>query len=112
VLNSESAAHNARAAQTFGVRFVEEASVKKLKASRSNKTASKSAGKARLAKRTPADKQTIEDLAAANRILYAQSVLDGYATSARAMTRIRIGFGYREAWRPALSQPVTSWSSI
>src|SRR3982074_2415219 len=26
----------------------------------------------------PADKQTIEDLAAANRILYAQAVLDGY----------------------------------
>jgi HCOMODA/2-hydroxy-3-carboxy-muconic semialdehyde decarboxylase len=60
------------------VRFVEEASVKKLNASRSNKNANKSARKARLAKRTRADKQTIEDLAAANRILYAQSVLDGY----------------------------------
>jgi ribulose-5-phosphate 4-epimerase/fuculose-1-phosphate aldolase len=52
--------------------------VKKINAGKSNKNVSKSAGKARLFKRTPADKKTIEDLVAANRILYAQSVLDGY----------------------------------
>jgi ribulose-5-phosphate 4-epimerase/fuculose-1-phosphate aldolase len=52
--------------------------VKKLNASKSNKNLRKSAGKRRLAKRTPEDRRTIEDLVAANRILYAQSVLDGY----------------------------------
>jgi ribulose-5-phosphate 4-epimerase/fuculose-1-phosphate aldolase len=55
-----------------------EASVKKMSAGKSNQNASRSTGKARLVKRTPADKATIEDLVAANRILYAQSVLDGY----------------------------------
>ena len=50
----------------------------KMNASKSKKNAAKSAGKARSVKLTPADKQTIEDLVAANRILYAQSVLDGY----------------------------------
>jgi len=52
--------------------------VKKMNAGKSNKSVSKSAGKSKLVKRTGADKQTIEDLVAANRILYAQSVLDGY----------------------------------
>jgi HCOMODA/2-hydroxy-3-carboxy-muconic semialdehyde decarboxylase len=52
--------------------------VKKINASKSNRNASKSGGKAKLVKLTPADKQTIGDLVAANRILYAQSVLDGY----------------------------------
>jgi ribulose-5-phosphate 4-epimerase/fuculose-1-phosphate aldolase len=59
-----------------GVR--QEAWVKKINASNTSKNVSKSAGTTRLGKRTPADKKTIEDLAAANRILYAQSVLDGY----------------------------------
>jgi len=51
-----------------------EAGVKKLNDGKS----SKSAGKTRVSKRTAADTQTIADLVAANRILYAQSVLDGY----------------------------------
>ena len=52
--------------------------MKKLNAGKSSKSASRSAGETRAAKLTSADKQTIEDLVAANRILYAQSVLDGY----------------------------------
>jgi ribulose-5-phosphate 4-epimerase/fuculose-1-phosphate aldolase len=59
-----------------GVR--QEASVKKMNAGKFNKIVNKSAGKSRLVRRTAADKRTIEDLVAANRILYAQSVLDGY----------------------------------
>src|ERR1700676_426510 len=51
-----------------------EAGVKKINAGKS----SKSAGKTRVPKRTAVDTQTIADLVAANRILYAQSVLDGY----------------------------------
>jgi ribulose-5-phosphate 4-epimerase/fuculose-1-phosphate aldolase len=56
----------------------QEAGVKSVSANKSKKSAGKSAGKARPLKRTPADKATIEDLVAANHILYAQSVLDGY----------------------------------
>jgi ribulose-5-phosphate 4-epimerase/fuculose-1-phosphate aldolase len=52
--------------------------VKKMNARKSTKNAAKSTGKAKVGKLTPADKKTIEDLVAANRILYAQSVLDGY----------------------------------
>ena len=52
--------------------------MKKLNAGKASKGGSKSAGKTTVAKRTATDKQTIEDLVAANRILYAQSVLDGY----------------------------------
>ena len=52
--------------------------MKKLNAGKSSKSASRSAGKTRAVNLTSADKQTIEDLVAANRILYAQSVLDGY----------------------------------
>jgi ribulose-5-phosphate 4-epimerase/fuculose-1-phosphate aldolase len=55
-----------------------EAGVMKLSASKSDKRVNKSAGKSRVTKLTTTDKQTIEDLVAANRILYAQSVLDGY----------------------------------
>jgi ribulose-5-phosphate 4-epimerase/fuculose-1-phosphate aldolase len=55
-----------------------EAVVKNLNAGKSNKSTSKLARKSKIVKRTVADKQTIEDLVAANRILYAQSVLDGY----------------------------------
>src|ERR1700680_3025539 len=55
-----------------------EAGVKKINAGKSSKSASKSAGKTRVSKRTAVDTQTIADLVAANRILYAQSVLDGY----------------------------------
>src|SRR5258707_5822872 len=55
-----------------------EAGMKKLKARKSGRNASKSVGKSRLSKRTATDAQTIADLVAANRILYAQSVLDGY----------------------------------
>jgi ribulose-5-phosphate 4-epimerase/fuculose-1-phosphate aldolase len=55
-----------------------EASVMKLSASKSDKRVNKPAGKSRVTKLTSIDRQTIEDLVAANRILYAQSVLDGY----------------------------------
>ena len=55
-----------------------EAGVKKLNAGKSSKSASKSAGKSRVSKRTATDTQTIADLVVANRILYVQSVLDGY----------------------------------
>jgi ribulose-5-phosphate 4-epimerase/fuculose-1-phosphate aldolase len=55
-----------------------EAGVKKINAGKSSKSASKSAGKTRVSKRTAVDTQTIADLVAANRILYAQGVLDGY----------------------------------
>ena len=50
----------------------------KSNAGKTNRNISNSAGKARPGKRTTEDKKTIEDLVAANRILYAQSVLDGY----------------------------------
>ena len=49
-----------------------------MKKIKTEKSRSHMAGKARLSKLTDADKKTIEDLVAANRILYAQSVLDGY----------------------------------
>jgi ribulose-5-phosphate 4-epimerase/fuculose-1-phosphate aldolase len=52
--------------------------VKKLNLSKTGKNISQLAGKASVVKRKIADKKTIEDLVAANRILYAQSVLDGY----------------------------------
>jgi ribulose-5-phosphate 4-epimerase/fuculose-1-phosphate aldolase len=55
-----------------------EAGVKTINAGKSSKSASKSAGKTRVSKRTAVDTQTIADLVAANRILYAQGVLDGY----------------------------------
>jgi len=55
-----------------------EAGMKKLNARKSWRNASKSTGKTRVSKRTATDAQTIADLVAANRILYAQSVLDGY----------------------------------
>jgi ribulose-5-phosphate 4-epimerase/fuculose-1-phosphate aldolase len=55
-----------------------EAWVKKMNARKSAKNAAKSTGNAKVGKLTPEDKKTIEDLVAANRILYAQSVLDGY----------------------------------
>jgi len=55
-----------------------EAGMKKLNARKSWRNASKSTGKTRVSKRTATDTQTIADLVAANRILYAQSVLDGY----------------------------------
>jgi len=55
-----------------------EAGVKKLNARKSGRNASKSTEKTRVSKRTATDAQTIADLVAANRILYAQSVLDGY----------------------------------
>jgi len=48
--------------------------VKKISAGKSGK----SSGKARATKRTATDRQAIADLVAANRILYAQAVLDGY----------------------------------
>src|SRR3979411_3357121 len=50
----------------------------KMNARKSTKNAAKSTGNAKVGKLTPEDKKTIEDLVAANRILYAQSVLDGY----------------------------------
>src|SRR5712672_3302477 len=55
-----------------------EAGVKKINARKSWRNASKSTEKTRVSKRTATDTQTMEDLVAANRILYAQSVLDGY----------------------------------
>jgi HCOMODA/2-hydroxy-3-carboxy-muconic semialdehyde decarboxylase len=55
-----------------------EAGVKKLNARKSGRNASKSTEKTRVSKRTATDAQTVADLVAANRILYAQSVLDGY----------------------------------
>jgi HCOMODA/2-hydroxy-3-carboxy-muconic semialdehyde decarboxylase len=56
----------------------QEACVKRAKTGKSLKIASKSAVTARPGKGTPTGVSTIEDLVAANRILYAQSVLDGY----------------------------------
>jgi ribulose-5-phosphate 4-epimerase/fuculose-1-phosphate aldolase len=52
--------------------------VKSSNAKKSTNSASRKTQRATLVKRTPADKRTIEDLVAANHILYAQSVLDGY----------------------------------
>lgn len=52
--------------------------MKKLGAGKSSKSARKAGRNTRVPKRTSADTQTIADLVAANRILYAQSVLDGY----------------------------------
>ncbi len=52
--------------------------MKKSNAEKSSESTSKLAGKTRVSKRTAADTQTIADLVAGNRILYAQSVLDGY----------------------------------
>ena len=45
---------------------------------KSIKSSSTTTQRSNLIKRTPAKKKTIEDLVAANHILYAQSVLDGY----------------------------------
>ena len=52
--------------------------MKRANAKQSIKNTSKTTQRLRSVKRTPADKKTIEDLVAANHILYAQSVLDGY----------------------------------
>jgi ribulose-5-phosphate 4-epimerase/fuculose-1-phosphate aldolase len=52
--------------------------VKRAKAKKPTKSISRATQNSKLIKRTPADKKTIEDLVAANHILYAQSVLDGY----------------------------------
>ncbi len=45
---------------------------------KSKKSASKMNGRAKLARPTPKEPSTIEELVAANRILYAQSVVDGF----------------------------------
>lgn len=52
--------------------------MKKTNARRSVKNLGRSAGKIKTATLASTDKQTIEDLVAANHILYAQGVLDGY----------------------------------
>jgi ribulose-5-phosphate 4-epimerase/fuculose-1-phosphate aldolase len=52
--------------------------VKRANANKSTKSTIRTTQKSKLIKPTPADKKTIEDLVAANHILYAQSVLDGY----------------------------------
>jgi ribulose-5-phosphate 4-epimerase/fuculose-1-phosphate aldolase len=52
--------------------------VKSANAKKPIKSSSTTTQSSKLIKRTPLDKKTIEDLVAANRILYAQSVLDGY----------------------------------
>jgi ribulose-5-phosphate 4-epimerase/fuculose-1-phosphate aldolase len=52
--------------------------VKSANAKKSPNSASRKTQRSRLVKRTPVDMRTIEDLVAANHILYAQSVLDGY----------------------------------
>ena len=52
--------------------------MKRANANKSTKSTIRTTQKSKLIKPTPADKKTIEDLVAANHILYAQSVLDGY----------------------------------
>jgi len=52
--------------------------VKRANPRKSIKSSSTTTQRSNLIKRTPAKKKTIEDLVAANHILYAQSVLDGY----------------------------------
>jgi ribulose-5-phosphate 4-epimerase/fuculose-1-phosphate aldolase len=52
--------------------------VKRANAKKSIKNTGTATQRSRPAKRTPQDENTIEDLVAANHILYAQSVLDGY----------------------------------
>jgi ribulose-5-phosphate 4-epimerase/fuculose-1-phosphate aldolase len=52
--------------------------VKRANAKKTIKNASRTTQSSKPIKLTPADKKTIEDLVAANHILYAQSVLDGY----------------------------------
>ena len=52
--------------------------MKRANAKKTIKNANRTTQSSKLIKRTPADKKTIEDLVAANHILYAQSVLDGY----------------------------------
>ena len=76
--------------------------MKKTNASKSNKNAGKPAGKARLGKRTPTDKKTIEDLVAANRILYAQSVLDGYGHVSARQDAIPNRFWLSQSMAPGL----------
>jgi ribulose-5-phosphate 4-epimerase/fuculose-1-phosphate aldolase len=62
--------------------------VKKANANKSTKRTSRTTQRSKLVKLTPADKKTIEDLVAANHILYAQAVLDGYGhVSARHDTK-------------------------
>lgn len=62
--------------------------MKRANAKKSIKSSSTTTQSSKLIKRTPLDKKTIEDLVAANHILYAQSVLDGYGhVSARHDTK-------------------------
>jgi ribulose-5-phosphate 4-epimerase/fuculose-1-phosphate aldolase len=63
--------------------------VKRANAKKSVKNASRTTQSSKLIKRTPSDMKTIEDLVAANHILYAQTVLDGYGhVSARHDTNL------------------------
>src|ERR1700730_11922783 len=55
-----------------------EACMKKMTAGNSSKSGGKPGRRPLAAKRTAADSETIADLVSANRILYAQAVLDGY----------------------------------
>src|SRR5260370_35982479 len=58
--------------------------------------------RSRLVKRTPVDKKTIEDLVAANRILYAQSVLDGYGHVSARHDTIPDRFWLSQSMAPGL----------
>jgi len=86
--------------------------MKKMTAGNSSKSGGKPGRRPLAAKRTAADSETIADLVSANRILYAQAVLDGYGHVSARTIRIPIAFGSRGAWRPASSRSTTSWNLI
>ena len=76
--------------------------MKRANSKKSIKSTSKAMQRSRLVKRTPVDKKTIEDLVAANRILYAQSVLDGYGHVSARHDTIPDRFWLSQSMAPGL----------
>jgi len=76
--------------------------VKRANSKKSIKSTSRAVQRSRLVKRTPVDKKTIEDLVAANRILYAQSVLDGYGHVSARHDTIPDRFWLSQSMAPGL----------
>lgn len=76
--------------------------MKRANSKKSIKSTSKAIQRSRLVKRTPVDKKTIEDLVAANRILYAQSVLDGYGHVSARHDTIPDRFWLSQSMAPGL----------
>jgi len=79
--------------------------VKRANSKKSIKSTSRTTQRSRQVKRTPEDKKTIEDLVAANRILYAHSVLDGYGHVSARHDTIPDRFWLSQSMAPGLVTP-------